>query len=119
MKPERRLAERGSRSVRFSHGKLDLTQGRSRDGLITCAGNDLALRAAHEQSPARGAGASRPRRSESSSSCAIEEYIDFPDEDIAPETGDALHARLTELPRNSTHCSPPTPAARLTGALHG
>lgn len=80
----------------FLNGKLDLTQAEAVMDLIR-AHSDLALRAANEQL-AGGLG----RRIESLREnllnlvAHIEAYIDFPDEDITPETGAALLARLDD-----------------------
>ncbi len=80
----------------FLNGKLDLTQAEAVMDLIR-AHSDLALRAANEQL-AGGLG----RRIESLREnllnlvAHVEAYIDFPDEDITPETGSALLARLDD-----------------------
>lgn len=80
----------------FLNGKLDLTQAEAVMDLIR-AHSDLALRAANDQL-AGGLG----RRIESLREnllnlvAHVEAYIDFPDEDITPETGAALLARLDQ-----------------------
>ncbi|HEV7403741.1 MAG TPA: tRNA uridine-5-carboxymethylaminomethyl(34) synthesis GTPase MnmE [Chthoniobacteraceae bacterium] len=98
LKSGARLAEPGEFTQRaFLHGKLDLTQAEAVMDLIT-AQTDLALRAAHEQlSGTLGRRIASLREHVLELLAHVEAYIDFPDEDIAPETGDALHARLTEL----------------------
>jgi tRNA modification GTPase len=98
LKSGARLAQPGEFTQRaFLNGKLDLTQAEAVMDLIT-AQTDLALRAAHEQlagTLGRRIGALQAAVLELLAH--IEAYIDFPDEDIAPETGEALHARLREL----------------------
>ena len=80
----------------FLNGKLDLTQAEAVMDLIR-AHSDLALRAANEQ-----LGGGLGRRIESLRDglldliAHVEAYIDFPEEDITPETGAALLARLDE-----------------------
>jgi tRNA modification GTPase len=98
LKSGARLAEPGEFTQRaFLNGKLDLTQAEAVMDLIT-AQTDLALRAAHEQlSGTLGRRIASLQERVLELLAHIEAYIDFPDEDIAPETGDALHARLAEL----------------------
>jgi tRNA modification GTPase len=98
LKSGARLAEPGEFTQRaFLNGKLDLTQAEAVMDLIT-AQTDLALRAAHEQlSGTLGRRISALREDVLELLAHIEAYIDFPDEDIAPETGDALKARLVVL----------------------
>ncbi len=95
-----RLAQPGEFTQRaFLHGKLDLTQAEAVMDLIT-AQTDLALRAAHEQlsgSLGRRIGALQERVLDTLAH--VEAYIDFPEEDIDPQTGEALHARLMEMQR--------------------
>ncbi len=92
------LLERGARSANpgefteraFLNGKLDLTQAEAVMDLIT-AKTDLALRAAAEQLE----GKLGERIRELSDGVLrllahVEAFIDFPDEDIDPETGDTL-----------------------------
>ncbi len=80
----------------FLNGKLDLTQAEAVMDLIR-AHSDLALRAANEQ-----LGGGLGRRIESLREgllnlvAHVEAHIDFPDEDISPETGAALLARLDD-----------------------
>jgi tRNA modification GTPase len=98
LKSGARLAEPGEFTQRaFLNGKLDLTQAEAVMDLIT-AQTDLALRAAHEQlSGTLGRRIASLQERVLELLAHVEAYIDFPDEDIAPETGDALHARLNEL----------------------
>lgn len=78
----------------YLHGKLDLTQAEAVMDLIT-AQTDLALRAASEQLEGRlGARIREVRERLIGLLAHVEAYIDFPDEDIDPETGDALLARI-------------------------
>lgn len=100
-----RAAEPGEFTQRaFLNGKLDLTQAEAVMDLIR-AQTDLALRAANEQLEGRlGSRIQALREFLLELLAHIEAYIDFPDEDIAPDTGaailgriDALHADLVAL----------------------
>lgn len=93
-----RAAEPGEFSQRaFLNGKMDLTQAEAVMDLIS-AQTDLALRAAHEQLTGRLGGALARLREELIGIVAhVEAYIDFPEEDIEPETGAALLARIESV----------------------
>ncbi len=81
----------------YLNGKLDLTQAEAVMDLIT-AQTDLALRAASEQLEGRLGEHIRGLREGLLELLAhVEAFIDFPDEDIDPETGDALCARLDSV----------------------
>ncbi len=100
-----RVAEPGEFTQRaFLHGKMDLTQAEAVMDLIR-AQSDLALRAAREQ-----LGGVLGRRIEVLRDdllevvAHVEAYIDFPDEDISPDSGalmlarlDAVRARVSDL----------------------
>jgi tRNA modification GTPase len=95
----------GARSARpgefteraFLHGKLDLTQAEAVIDLIR-AQTDLALRSAAEQLEGRlGEKISQLREELISLIAHLEAYIDFPDEDIEPDVGEAFLARLDEI----------------------
>lgn len=90
-----RSAEPGEFTRRaFLSGKMDLTQAEAVMDLIS-AQTDLALRAATEQLEGRlGARVRDLREALIGLLAHVEAYIDFPDEDIDPETGAALLARL-------------------------
>jgi len=90
-----RSAEPGEFTQRaFLNGKLDLTQAEAVMDVIS-AQTDLALRAATEQLEGRLGGRIRELRAAVLDTLAqVEAYIDFPDEDIAPETGAALRGRI-------------------------
>jgi tRNA modification GTPase len=97
-----RLLEAGARSAEpgefsqraFLNGKMDLTQAEAVMDLIS-AQTDLALRAAHEQLSGRLGRALLALREDLISVIAhVEAHIDFPEEDIDPETGGALIARM-------------------------
>lgn len=78
----------------FLNGKLDLTQAEGVMDLIS-AQTSLALRAAREQMEGSIGRDTLAVRDEILSVLAhVEAYIDFPDEDIDPETGRALCERL-------------------------
>lgn len=78
----------------FLNGKMDLTQAEAVMDVIR-ARTDLALRAAREQLEGRLGGAVRALQDELLGALAhVEAYIDFPEEDIGPETGAALEARI-------------------------
>ncbi len=90
-----RVAEPGEFTQRaFLNGKLDLTQAEAVMDLIG-AQTDLALRAANEQLSGRLGRRMQELREELLHTVAhLEAYIDFPDEDIDPDTGSALRARV-------------------------
>ncbi len=89
-------AEAGEFSRRaFEQGKLDLTQAEAVMDVIA-ASSDLALRAAQNQlggAISKRVGAAVQELI--SLTAHIEAYIDFPDEDISPDSQAALLARLT------------------------
>ena len=90
-----RAAEPGEFTQRaFLNGKLDLTQAEAVMDLIS-AQTDLALRAAGEQLEGRlGTRIRELRESLLEVLAHIEAYIDFPDEDIDPDTGASLLGRI-------------------------
>lgn len=90
-----RLALPGEFTQRaFLHGKLDLTQAEAVMDLISAQTN-LALQAAQEQLEGRLGGEIHLARSELLEVLAhVEAYIDFPEEDISPETGQDLQIRM-------------------------
>ena len=90
-----RSAEPGEFTQRaFLNRKLDLTQAEAVMDVIS-AQTDLALRAANEQLEGRLGGRIRELRAAVLDTLAqVEAYIDFPDEDISPETGAALRGRI-------------------------
>ncbi|MCW1883716.1 tRNA uridine-5-carboxymethylaminomethyl(34) synthesis GTPase MnmE [Luteolibacter flavescens] len=100
-----RLLECGARSAgpgefterAFFHGKLDLTQAEAIMDLIS-AQSDLALRAAHEQLEG-GIGREAVRLGEDLIGVVahLEAWIDFPEEDIDPDTGDLFLARVASV----------------------
>lgn len=80
----------------YLNGKMDLTQAEAVMDLIT-AQTDLALRAATEQLEGRLGERIRALRERLLELLAhVEAFIDFPDEDIDPDTGDTLLRRLEE-----------------------
>jgi tRNA modification GTPase len=81
----------------FLNGKLDLTQAEGVMDLIS-AQTHLALRAAREQMEGAIGRKTLAARDEILAVLAhVEAYIDFPDEDISPETGQALCDRLNSV----------------------
>ncbi len=81
----------------FLNGRMDLTQAESVMDLIR-AQTDLAIRAAGEQLEGRlGQRVESLRETLLSLVAHVEAYIDFPDEDIDPDTGAALLARTDGL----------------------
>lgn len=79
----------------FLNGRMDLTQAEAVMDVIS-AGSDLALKAA--QSQLKGGIGSRVDELKDSLVhvlAHLEAYIDFPDEDISPDTASALLARLS------------------------
>ena len=93
-----RSAEPGEFTQRaYLSGKMDLTQAEAVMDLIT-AQTDLALRAATEQLEGRLGARIRVLREALLALLAhVEAFIDFPDEDIDPDTGDALRAKLDAI----------------------
>lgn len=93
-----RPAEPGEFSRRaFENGKMDLTQAEAVMDVIS-AGSDLALRAAHNQ--LHGAISSRVAAEVDkliSVAAHVEAYIDFPEEDIAPDTTQELVAGIESV----------------------
>ena len=99
------LLKRGARSARpgeftqraFLNGKMDLTQAEAVMDLIQ-AHTDLALRAATEQLEGRLGERIREIREALLGILAhVEACIDFPEEDIDPDTGSALMTRLAAV----------------------
>ena len=90
-----RSAEPGEFTQRaFLHGKMDLTQAEAVMDLIR-AQTDLALRAAGEQLEGRlGECIDYLRIAIIELLANVEAYIDFPDEDIRPETGHRLISKV-------------------------
>jgi tRNA modification GTPase len=90
-----RSAEPGEFTQRaFLHGKMDLTQAEAVMDLIR-AQTDLALRAAGEQLEGRlGECIDFLRLAIIEVLANVEAYIDFPDEDIRPETGHRLISKV-------------------------
>lgn len=90
-----RAAEPGEFTQRaFLNGKMDLTQAEAVMDLIH-AQSTLAMRAAHEQlGGAIGREANALREELLPVLAHVEAYIDFPEEDISPDTGAALTAKM-------------------------
>ncbi|HEY2953254.1 MAG TPA: tRNA uridine-5-carboxymethylaminomethyl(34) synthesis GTPase MnmE [Verrucomicrobiae bacterium] len=90
-----RLAQPGEFSKRaFLNGRLDLAQAEAVADLIHSR-TELALAAAHEQLAGRLSQRINQLRDEMVRTLAhIEAHIDFPDEDIAPDTKNKLLGRL-------------------------
>lgn len=95
LKAGARAAEAGEFTQRaFLNGKMDLTQAEAVMDLIH-AQSTLALKAANEQLSGAIGREARALKDELVPALAhIEAFIDFPDEDISPETGSALLARI-------------------------
>lgn len=100
-----RLLECGARSAdpgefsqrAFENGKLDLTQAEAIMDLIS-AQTDMALRAAHEQLQGKlGDQSEELRESLLGVVAHVEAYIDFPDEDIDPDSGAAMLKRIDDV----------------------
>jgi tRNA modification GTPase len=90
-----RLAEAGEFTRRaFLNGRLDLAQAEAVADLIH-ARTDLAVSAANEQLAGKLSQRIRELRGDLLTTLAhLEAYLDFPDEDIAPDTRGQLLARL-------------------------
>lgn len=104
------LLENGARSAQpgeftqraYLNGKMDLTQAEAVMDLIG-AQTDLALRAATEQLEGRLGAHFRELRDGLIEVLAhVEAYIDFPDEDIDPATGEALLAKIDSVRANAS-----------------
>jgi tRNA modification GTPase len=81
----------------FLNGKLDLTQAEAVIDLIR-AQTDLALRSATEQLEGRlGERVSQLREDLIALVANLEAYIDFPEEDIEPDVGEAFRVRLEKI----------------------
>src|SRR5580692_11562496 len=93
-----RSAEPGEFTQRaFLNGKMDLTQAEAVMDLIR-AQTELALRAANEQLAGRlGSELAEIRELLLTTLAHVEAYIDFPDEQIDPDTGKALRDRILAL----------------------
>lgn len=93
-----RAAEPGEFTQRaFLNGKLDLTQAEAVMDLIH-AQSELALQAASQQLEGRlGHTAEQMREDLIHLLAHLEAYIDFPEEDIDPDTGDAMLKRMETL----------------------
>jgi tRNA modification GTPase len=93
-----RMANPGEFTQRaFLNGKMDLTQAEAVMDLIR-AQTELALRAANEQLAGRlGGELTDIRESLLTVLAHIEAYIDFPDEQIDPDTGKVLLDRILAL----------------------
>jgi tRNA modification GTPase len=83
----------------FLNGKMDLTQAEAVMDLIR-AQSDLALRSANEQLEGRLGSEIKAIRAQLIEMLAhVEAAIDFPEEDIAPDEGGRLSARLDSVRR--------------------
>ncbi len=93
-----RPADAGEFSQRaFVNGKLDLTQAEAIMDLIS-AQTDLAMQAAHHQLEGRLSGFTENIRTQIIALAAqLEAYIDFPEEDISPETESGWLQRIEAL----------------------
>ena len=93
-----RMANPGEFTERaFLNGKMDMTQAEAVMDLIR-AQTDLALRSAHEQLQGRlGSEINAIRAQVVEMLAHVEASIDFPDEDIAPDEGEKLRARLDSI----------------------
>lgn len=99
-----RLAEPGEYTRRaFLNGRMDLTQAEAVVDLIH-AHTERAAQAASEQLAGGLSRLFEQIRTDLLQSLAhIEAYIDFPDEDIAPEVGEKLYQRLQLAKEHVTH----------------
>lgn len=93
-----RMANPGEFTQRaFLNGKMDLTQAEAVMDLIR-AQTELALRAANEQLAGHlGSELTEIRELLLTAAAHVEAYIDFPDEQIDPDTGKALVERILAL----------------------
>ncbi len=93
-----RFAQPGEFSQRaFTHGKMDLTQVESVIDIIS-ASTEVALRAAHAMREGRlGLKIQEFKGKLIDLLAHLEAYIDFPEEDITPETGEQFQSRVIDL----------------------
>ena len=93
-----RMANPGEFTQRaFLNGKMDLTQAEAVMDLIR-AQTELALRAANEQlAGSLGSEVTEIRELLLTTLAHVEAYIDFPDEEIDPDTGKSLRGRMAAL----------------------
>ncbi len=93
-----RAADPGEFSQRaFLNGKMDLTQAEAVMDVIS-AQTELALKSANEQLSGRLGDRLQDMREDLIGVLAhLEAYIDFPEEDIDPETGEQLRGRITSI----------------------
>lgn len=93
-----RAAEGGEFTQRaFLNGKMDLTQAEAVMDVIS-AQTDLALRSANEQLQGHLGSEIEKQRQELIGVIAhLEAFIDFPDEDIDPDTGNGLAGRIRAI----------------------
>ncbi|MDC0264186.1 tRNA uridine-5-carboxymethylaminomethyl(34) synthesis GTPase MnmE [Verrucomicrobia bacterium] len=92
-----RLAEPGEFTMRaFLNGRIDLTQAEAVADVIHSR-TELALNAANEQLAGKLSSRIRELRTQLMSILAhLEAHIDFPDEDISPDTTDRMIQRIQE-----------------------
>ncbi|MFM7100459.1 MAG: tRNA uridine-5-carboxymethylaminomethyl(34) synthesis GTPase MnmE [Verrucomicrobiota bacterium] len=90
-----RMAQPGEFTRRaFLHGRIDLTQAEAVADLIH-ARSELALQSAREQlAGSLGRRVEAVREGLMLALAHLEAHLDFPDEDIAPDTGEAILARV-------------------------
>lgn len=97
----------------FLNGKLDLTQAEAVMDVIS-AQTDRALQAAHRQlDGALGRTILALREDLLGIVAHVEAYIDFPEEDIDPDTGAALHSRMSALAARLTQLRATADQGRL------
>jgi tRNA modification GTPase len=102
----------------FLNGKLDLTQAEAVMDVIS-AQTDRALQAAHRQLEGALGRTILALREELLGIVAhVEAYIDFPEEDIDPDTGAALRARMQTLCSRLTHLLATADQGRLLCARY-
>lgn len=97
-----RLAEPGEFTLRaFLNGRLDLAQAEAVADIVH-ARTDLALQAAQEQLAGKLSRRIGELRDDALDALAhVEAHLDFPEEDIAPDTRDRLAQRLGEAVRTT------------------
>jgi tRNA modification GTPase len=109
-----RAAEPGEFTRRaFLNGRLDLTQAEAVMDIIS-AQSDLALRAAQRQLEGRIGQSITALRDQLLEALAhLEAWIDFPEEDIDPDTGSALHRRVAAVASGVQHLMTTAERGRL------
>jgi tRNA modification GTPase len=97
----------------FLNGKLDLTQAEAVMDVLSAATDEALQGAQAMQTGKLGASLHEARESLIAILAHLEAYIDFPDEDISPETGDLFFQRVDHLRRHLQQLLKTAPLGRI------